>query len=178
MLNTKIKISEKIKREIVRYAVSFFFAWLISSLISDFPFFIKKIKTLNIDTLLTEYYIYILDSFFSLFNINTYSNSNFFMIINTKGIQLTYGCLGLREFAIFIIFIFLQYGKLKIKIIYITVGTIILLLLNNIRLIILSYIQYISDKDIQQIHDIISPIIMYPTILFLWFLWLNKYSKK
>jgi exosortase/archaeosortase family protein len=173
-----IKLSNKIKKEIVYYAISFFFAWLISAFISDFPFFIKKIKLLNIDSFFTNIYLSVLDFTFSKFGFITHINNNLFNINNTNGIILTYGCLGLREFVFFSIFIFFQHGKFITKVLYTTGGVVILFLLNNIRLIIITYSQYIYPNNVKEVHDIVSPLIMYPIILFFWLYWLNKYSNK
>jgi exosortase/archaeosortase family protein len=173
-----IQISTTLKKEMARFAISFFFAWLFSALISDFPYFKKLIiQDFGLDALLTNLTVNLTESILNLFGFSTFTNGNFLQIAGTPGIIFEYGCLGFRELAFFVVFIALQFGKFKHKAWYIPSGIILLILLNTIRAVIIALGQYQNPANTDLIHDIISPVIMYPAILFLWIFWISNYGK-
>ena len=175
----KNRISVSKKKEITQYVISFFFAWLVSALISDFPFFKKLfIQSINLDESLTSFMVFVTESLLNIIGFQTFSEGNFIKIIGTPGVTFSYGCLGFREFAFFLFFIIFQSGKIKNKIWYIPLGVILLITLNVIRVLIIILGQYRNPDQFQLIHDIVSPVIMYPAILFLWLFWLNISRKK
>jgi len=160
------------------FAVSFFFAWLVSALISDFPYFKKLIiQDFGLDSLLTSLSVNLTQTILNLLGFFTYSNNNFLQIEGTPGIIFEYGCLGFRELAFFVVFIALQFGKFKHKAWYIPSGIVLLILLNSIRAVIIALGQYQNPANTDLIHDIISPVLMYPAILFLWIFWISKFGK-
>lgn len=171
-----IKISNKLKKEIVRYAVSFFFAWLISALFSDFSYFRSLIQSVELDASLTKLLVFLTESLLNIIGFETYSIGSFLKIKGTFGLRFAYGCLGFRELLFFIVFIILQFGKITNKLWYIPSGIILLILLNAIRAAAIAVGQYNSPENTQLIHDIISPVIMYPTIFFLWIFWIKTYG--
>ena len=173
-----IKISKEVKKEIVRYAISFFFAWLVSALISDFPIFRDVIKSIKLDVIMTNLLVFVTEGLLNLFNLTTYSEGGFLKINGTPGIIFVYGCLGFREVAFFIVFVIFQFGAVKHKIWYIPSGIVLLILLNAIRAAIIAFGQYLNANNTQLIHDIVSPVIMYPAILFLWLFWIRVYGKQ
>ncbi len=176
---TKTKLTTSKKKEIARYAVSFFFAWLISALISDFPFFKKVfIQSIHLDEGFNSFMVFITEFLLNLLGLQTYTEGNFLKIIGTPGVSFSYGCLGFRELAFFIVFVVFQFGQAKHKLWYIPVGVTLLIVLNIIRIFIIILGQYRNPEQFKIIHDIVSPVIMYPTILFLWLYWLKTYGKQ
>ncbi len=161
-----------------RFAVSFFFAWVVSALISDFPYFKKLfIQDFGLDALLTNLSVNLTQTILNILGFFTYSSSNFLQIAGTPGIIFEYGCLGFRELAFFVVFIAMQFGKFKHKALYIPSGIILLILLNIMRAVIIALGQYQNPAHTVLIHDIVSPVIMYPAILFLWIFWITKFGK-
>jgi exosortase/archaeosortase family protein len=173
-----LKISKNLKKEIILYIVSFFFAWAISALFSDFPFFRDIIKSLGVDSLLTIIEVGLTKFILLLFNFDVFTQDNFLKILGTQGVIFTYGCLGMREYLFFIVFIVFQKGKVINKLWYIPAGTLFLILFNAIRAAFIAYGQYKNPTYTQLIHDVVSPLLMYPAIFILWIIWLNVYSKK
>ncbi len=172
------KISDKLKKEIILYIISFFFAWAVSALFSDFPFFRNIIKTLGINSLLTIIEVNTTKFILIIFNFDVFTQSNFLKISGTQGIIFAYGCLGIREYLFFIVFIIFQTGKFINKLWYIPLGTLLLMFINIIRAAFIAYGQYKNPTHTQLIHDVVSPLLMYPSIFVLWIVWLSKYSKK
>lgn len=177
MNNKKIKISDTLKEEIVRYAISFFFSWLIAALISDFPFFRNIIIAIGLDHWMTNLILFISEHSLNAFGLFTHSQGNIMRITGTPGIRLDYGCLGFRQLAFFIVFVLLQFGRFKHKIWYLLSGIIFLICLNIFRITFVAYSQYIDPNVAQEVHDLASPILMYPSILFLWIFWVVKFGK-
>jgi exosortase/archaeosortase family protein len=174
----KYKLSTPLKKEIARYAISFFFAWLVSALISDFPFFKKLfIQNLGLDNALTNLSVFLTETILNLLGFTTYSIGNFLQISGTPGVIFAFGCLGFREMAFFVVFVLLQFGSWKNKLWYIPSGIILLIFVNILRAVIIALGQYRNPFQTDIIHDIISPILMYPTLLFLWLFWLTTYGK-
>lgn len=172
-----IKPSKEYIKEIVRYAISFFFAWLVSALISDFPYFrglIVQLKIANFFTLITTHGTNLI---LKLFNYQTEITFNTLAIKGTAGVIILYGCLGIRQFAFVVVFVLLQSGRYANKLWYIPLSIFVLYVLNCIRIAIIAFWQTINPNEVQKVHDITSPFIMYPAILFLWIFWLNKYGK-
>lgn len=172
-----IKISKSLKKEITRYVVSFFFAWLVSALFSDFTYYRDIITQVKIADFLTSTTIYTTSIFLNIFRFETFSEGNFLKIMGTPGVRIIYGCLGIRHFAFLIVFILLQTGKFIHKLWYIPSGIILLFLLNSFRIALIAFWQTFDPYKSQIVHDVASPFIMYPAILFLWIYWLNKYGK-
>lgn len=172
-----LNISTKLKKEITRYVISFFFAWLISALISDFPFYKNAIIQIKIADFLTFATIHSSQFLLELFQLKTQLIGNHLKIEGTPGVLLVYGCLGLRHFAFLIVFVLLQTGKLINKLWYIPLGVLILFLLNSFRIALIAYWQTHNMYESQLIHDVASPFILYPAILFLWIFWLDKFGK-
>ena len=176
-MKKSINISKKLKKEIARYAISFFFAWLVSALIGDFPFFRDIIKSFKLDTALIKLMIVSTDSIFHILGFATYSHGIYLSIDGVHKVGLAYGCLGFRELSFFIVFVIFQFGKLRHKAWYIPLGVVLLIFLNIIRIVIIVWGQYLNPNNFQVIHDIVSPLIMAPAILFLWLFWVIVYGK-
>lgn len=162
----------------MRYAISFFLAWLVSALVSDFPFFRNLIKSIKLDSELTNLMIFTTEGLLNIFGFATSSNGNFLTIIGAPGVTFAYGCLGFRELSFFIVFIIFQSGEFKHKAWYIPSGIVLLILLNVIRVVIIVWQQYLNPDSFQFVHDTVSPIIMYPAIFFLWIFWVNIFGKQ
>ena len=174
----KFKLSNSLKKEIARYAISFFFAWLVSALISDFPFFKKLlIQNLGLDIALTKVSVFFTETALNLLGFATFSSGSFLQILGTPGVKFAFGCLGFREMAFFVVFVLLQFGSWKNKLWYIPTGIVLLIFVNILRAVIIALGQYRNPTQTDMIHDLISPIMMYPTLLFLWLFWLTTYGK-
>lgn len=175
IITTKIFYSKK--KEIARYALSFFLAWLVAVLISDFPYFRNIIISLKLDVGLTHVLIALTENSFNLLGFETFSQANYLKILDTPGLIFAYGCLGFREMAFFSVFVLFQSGSAKHKLWYIPSGLVLLIVLNVVRAVIIGLGQYNNPANTDLIHDIISPILMYPAILFLWLFWLSTFGK-
>lgn len=88
------------------------------------------------------------------------------------------GCSGLELFILFFGFILLMRGRIKDKLWFIPAGVLAILILNIIRIIVLSLIFYHTPEYLDFNHKYTFVIIVYGAIFGLWVLWVNKFSHR
>jgi exosortase family protein XrtF len=88
------------------------------------------------------------------------------------------GCSGLELFLLFFGFILLMKGRLKDKLWFVPLGFLGILVLNIIRIILLSIIYYHTPQYLDFNHKYTFVIIVYGAIFGLWVLWVNKFANR
>jgi exosortase family protein XrtF len=88
------------------------------------------------------------------------------------------GCSGLELFLLFFGFILLMRGRLKDKLWFVPLGLLGILILNIIRIVILSMIFYHRPEYLDFNHKYTFVIIVYGAIFGLWVLWVNKFADR
>ncbi len=123
--------------------------------------------------------------FISLFGYTPVINtSTDFVIISIEGNYLNHGawigepCNGLKVFGLFSIFILAFQGKWTNKLWFIPLGILILHLANAIRIAILTIISAQNPALLDFNHNITFQVIVYGIVFILWYLWVNKLSKR
>lgn len=107
-----------------------------------------------------------------------------FVIISIEGNYLNHGawigepCNGLKVFGLFAIFIIAFKGKWAHKLWYIPIGILILHIVNAIRIAILTIISAQNPTLLDFNHNITFQVIVYGIVFGLWYLWVNKFSKR
>lgn len=107
-----------------------------------------------------------------------------FVIIKIEGHYLNHGvwigepCNGLKVFGLFAIFIIAFQGKWLNKLWFIPTGIGILHLANAIRIAILTIISAENPSILDFNHNITFQILVYGLVFGLWYIWVNKFSKK
>ncbi|MCK5104500.1 MAG: archaeosortase/exosortase family protein [Cyclobacteriaceae bacterium] len=86
------------------------------------------------------------------------------------------GCSGLELFLLFFGFILLMKGRLKDKLWFVPLGLSGILVLNIIRIVVLSIIYYNKPQYLDFNHKYTFVIIVYGAIFGLWLLWVNKFA--
>lgn len=87
------------------------------------------------------------------------------------------GCNGLSILILFTSFIIAFSGKLKSTLLYLLVGSIILYVVNVLRIVILSIGIYSYPKESEFMHSVVFPAIIYGVMFLLWVFWVNRFSK-
>jgi exosortase family protein XrtF len=77
---------------------------------------------------------------------------------------------------LFISFVIAFSGKIKNTIYFIIVGSLIIHILNIIRIALLMVAFYHFPKANFILHDILFPLVIYGTVFILWIIWVNKFS--
>lgn len=163
----------KLKRSFLRFFLSFSISIIFTILLFDFTSIKEVIEKFQIDQFLQYLLVSLTEHLLNLFRFNTYSEGKFLQILGQPGVIFEYGCLGIRHFVIFSVFIACYYGHVFYKIIYIITGNLILIIANVLRATLINIIQYFNNDLTQLAHDLATPIFMYTSILILWFIWVN-----
>ena len=98
--------------------------------------------------------------------------------IGSGSICIGSGCSGLELFLLFFGFILLMRGRLKDKLWFVPLGFLGILILNIIRIVILSMIYYHHPEYLDFNHKYTFVIIVYGAIFGLWVLWVNKFANR
>ena len=94
----------------------------------------------------------------------------------SHGVWIGEPCNGIKIFGLFSIFILSFRGGVKQKLLFISMGVIVLHFLNVIRIAILTYISATNPYILDFNHNITFQLIIYVAMLGLWYLWIIRFS--
>ena len=101
------------------------------------------------------------------------------MLINSKFVAtIVEGCNSISVIILFISFVIAFAGKFKATFIYILTGSVLIYIVNLIRIAILSIGLYNYPWRQDILHKVIFPMIIYGMVFLLWMFWVNRFSKK
>lgn len=95
----------------------------------------------------------------------------------SHGVWIGEPCNGIKVFGLFAIFIFSFRGDLIKKLIFVPLGILIIHILNIIRIALLTYISAVNPYILDFNHNITFQLLIYGSMLALWYLWIIKFSK-
>ena len=114
-----------------------------------------------------------------LFGYKTFTGADRLIGIDgTGGLWVGDNCNGIALFALFSGFIIAYKGKIKQKIVFITIGIIMIEFLNILRIVILAIIDTHSRTWTEFNHTYTFTILIYGFIFLLWMKWVNKMTEK
>lgn len=87
------------------------------------------------------------------------------------------GCNGFSVIILFIAFIVAFSGKLKTTFLYLLLGSVLIYLVNLLRIVLLSIALYHYPEYREILHTIVFPAIIYGLVFLLWIVWVNRFSK-
>ena len=90
--------------------------------------------------------------------------------------QIIEGCNGLSVIILFSSIVVAFSGKLKQTVLFILIGSLLIHLLNVLRIAMLCVLIYNFPKQEEILHGVIFPIIIYGFVFLLWVIWVNKFS--
>lgn len=93
-------------------------------------------------------------------------------------VHIASGCNGFDIFSVFVCFIIIFEGKWWHKVLYCSIGILILHFFNITRVALLAIDHYENLKLFQFNHKYTYLIIMYFVVFMMWVLWIIKFSKK
>ena len=86
------------------------------------------------------------------------------------------GCNAISVIILFAAFIFAFSIKIKRTIIYIVFGSVLIYILNIVRIALLTYSLYYYPDYQELLHDTIFPLFIYGVIFILWIAWVTRFS--
>ena len=101
------------------------------------------------------------------------------LIINNKFVAtVVEGCNSISVIILFISFIVAFAGKFKATVLYVISGSVLIYVVNLIRIVILSIGLYNYPWRREILHTVIFPLIIYGMVFLLWMFWVNRFSKQ
>lgn len=86
------------------------------------------------------------------------------------------GCNGLSVIILFISFVIAFSGKIKPTVLYVIGGSLLIHILNVIRISLLCLLMYYFPKQQHVLHGVVFPLFIYGVVFILWIIWVNKFS--
>ena len=100
------------------------------------------------------------------------------VIINTKYVaRIVEGCNAVSVIILFISFIMAFSGRLKETLMYILSGSVMIYVVNLLRITVLTIGLYHYPWRQEVLHTVIFPAIIYGMVFFLWMIWVNYFVK-
>ncbi|WP_397364838.1 exosortase family protein XrtF [Olleya sp. R77988] len=100
------------------------------------------------------------------------------LIINGKYLaRVIEGCNGTSIIILFISFIIAFSGQFKTTLFYILAGSVLIYIVNLLRIVILSIGLYHYPWRREELHTVVFPAIIYGMVFLLWMFWVNRFSK-
>ena len=99
------------------------------------------------------------------------------LIINNKFVaRVVEGCNSVSVIILFISFMIAFAGKFKTTFLYILAGSVLIYVVNLLRIAILSIGLYHYPWREAELHTVIFPLIIYGMVFLLWMFWVNRFS--
>jgi exosortase family protein XrtF len=86
------------------------------------------------------------------------------------------GCNAISVMVLFIAFVVAFSGKLKQTLLFILVGSVIIHVLNILRIALLSIALFHYPQYEHLLHGVVFPLFIYGVVFMLWVIWVNKFS--
>lgn len=87
------------------------------------------------------------------------------------------GCNAMSVIILFISFVLAFSGKLKATLLFIVFGSILIYILNVLRIALLAFALYNYPAQEHLLHGVIFPLFIYGVVFILWVIWVNKFSR-
>tara|TARA_R110002073_G_scaffold220418_1_gene380566 strand:- start:53350 stop:53892 length:543 start_codon:yes stop_codon:yes gene_type:complete len=99
-----------------------------------------------------------------------------FFVGDIYSARIVEGCNAISVIILFLSFIIAFSGSIKATIIFGITGTLVIYIVNIVRILALSKLIYIYPEYQDMLHNLFFPAIIYGTVFLLWVLWVNKFS--
>ncbi|RAR47856.1 exosortase family protein XrtF [Flavobacterium lacus] len=86
------------------------------------------------------------------------------------------GCNAISVIILFIAFVIAFKGNWKKTVLFISVGSVLIYLLNVIRIALIAIALYQYPQHEHLLHGVIFPLFIYGVVFLLWVVWVNKFS--
>ena len=91
--------------------------------------------------------------------------------------RIVEGCNGISVIILFISFVVAFSGNLKNTLVFIFGGSLLIYILNILRIAMLIVLIYHFPEQNHLLHGVLFPAIIYGAVFILWVIWVNKFSK-
>lgn len=102
----------------------------------------------------------------------------FTLFFHQKGlVRIVEGCNGINLIILFVSFVVAFSGTLKNTLLFIFGGSLLIYILNVLRIAVLSILIYRFPNQLHLLHGVLFPLVIYSVVFILWVIWVNKFSK-
>lgn len=102
----------------------------------------------------------------------------FTLYFNREGlVRIVEGCNGINLIILFVSFVVAFSGTLKNTLLFIFGGSLLIYILNVLRIAFLSILIYRFPNQLHLLHGVLFPLVIYSVVFILWVIWVNKFSK-
>jgi exosortase family protein XrtF len=117
-----------------------------------------------------------------LFNYNSHlephpnQNSNMLFVEEKFVARVVEGCNAISVIILFIAFVIAFKGNFKKTVVFILAGSILIYLLNIIRIALIAIALFHYPQHEHLLHGVVFPLFIYGVVFLLWVIWVNKFS--
>jgi exosortase family protein XrtF len=117
--------------------------------------------------------------FYKAIRIEEVANEPFFTVFfqNQNIVRIVEGCNGVSVMILFVSFVLAFSGNVKNTLLFVFGGSLIIYILNVLRIAVLTILIYNFPGHVDLLHDIVFPMMIYGVVFVLWVIWVNKFSK-
>jgi exosortase family protein XrtF len=130
----------------------------------------------GLDHFVNYYTIWVAEDFLELFGYAVHVSGQVIAIEGTSGVFVGDSCNSITLVALYVGFLIAFPGNLKSKFYFIGIGTVLIWLLNILRIAALAMLDTISREWTEFNHTYTFTLLMYGVIFLIWYVWLNKYA--
>lgn len=130
----------------------------------------------GLDHFVNYYTIWVAEDFLELFGYTVHVSGQVIAIEGTSGVFVGDSCNSITLVALYVGFLIAFPGNLKSKFYFIGIGTVLIWLLNILRIAALAMLDTISREWTEFNHTYTFTLLMYGVIFLIWYVWLNKYA--
>lgn len=147
-----------------------------------YQLFLKSFKNNEADSI--TYFVaqnteVLLSWFCQMARIEAVANEPFYLVYfqNQSVARIVEGCNGISVIILFVSFVVAFSGSFKNTLLFVFGGSLIIYMLNVIRIAVLTVLLYYFPNQTHLLHGVLFPLIIYGLVFVLWIIWVNKFSK-
>ena len=167
-------------RPFLLFLASFFGCYILLTI--GYQYFLNSYEEGNVDAI-TQVVAHNAEKIISLFVMRVQADSVIhepfvrMYFQNDYVLRIVEGCNGISVIILFISFIVAFSGRLKNTLLFIFGGSLMIYILNVLRIIALIVLLHYYPEHSHILHGVLFPLIIYGLVIVLWVIWVNKFSK-
>lgn len=163
------------------FLLKFFLSYLILTFLYQIYLNSFDSSPLKVDTI-TEIVSVQTQQTIELFNYNSHvephpkQNSNMLFVEGKNVARVVEGCNAISVIILFIAFVIAFKGTWKRTVMFVLAGSILIYLLNVIRIALIAIALYHYPQHEHLLHGVVFPLFIYGVVFLLWVIWVSKFS--
>lgn len=166
-------------RPFLIFLAKFFLSYLVLSLV--YQWYLSNFSDGSVDSI-TKFVAFNTEQLLRLFGVDFYAqemiHEPYLMFhYNQQAIaRMIEGCNAISVIVLFVSFVVAFSGKVKPTLLFVLGGSVLISILNVVRIALLCSALYWFPEQKDLLHDIVFPLFIYGVVFMLWVIWVNKFS--